>query len=90
MFQSWLVMSMRKRRGGVTSRCFKFSGNGQNGGMNMYIYCGNRIGNQYAKSKHVVGAPLASLSIKYRIDRTTYGIENSHCKAYFANKEKQI
>lgn len=57
----------------------------------MYIYCGNRIGNLiYAKSKHIVGAPLASLSVKYRIDRITYSIENSHCTTYFANKKKQI
>lgn len=90
MLQSWLVICRRKRRG-CNSHCFKFSGNGQNGGMYMNIYCGNRIGNLiYAKSKHIVGAPLASLSVKYRIDRTTYSIENSHCTAYFANKEKQI
>lgn len=70
-----------------TSHCFKFSGNGQEWGGGCTCRTGNLI---CAKSKYIVGAPLASLSIKYRIDRTTYSIENSHCKASFANKEKQI
>lgn len=82
---------MRKRRG-VTLTVLNFQEMVRmGGGMYMYIYCGNRIGNLiYAKSKHIVGAPLASLSVKYRIDRITYSIENSHCTTYFANKKKQI
>lgn len=49
----------------------------------------NRIGN-ICKSEYIVGAPFASLSLKHRIDRTTYSIENSHLKGLFTNKEKQI
>lgn len=79
-----------------TSHCFKFAemvGMGIYKHICIYVYIMIMEYNwksNICKSEYIVGAPFASLSIKHRIDRTTYSIENSHPKAYFANKEKQI
>lgn len=79
-----------KKKKGIF-HCFKFAEMVGMGGIYICLYCRNGIGNLiYTRSEYIVGAPFASLLIKHRIDRTTYSIENSHPKAYFANKEKQI
>lgn len=64
------------------------------GGNIYYIYAyivemGQNGNPTYAKTEYIVGVPLGSLSIKHRMDRTIYSMENSHPKAYFANNEKQ-